>query len=47
MRSAVAHVLSSFGAVYRAWTAANDAGSVRIEYSLLIPKERLFANGFE
>ncbi len=40
-------VLSSFGAVYRAWTAANDAGSVRIEYSLLIAKERLFANGFE
>ena len=40
-------VLSSFGAVYRAWTAANDAGSVRIEYSLLLAKERLFANGFE
>jgi hypothetical protein len=40
-------VLSSFGAVYRAWTAANDAGSVRIEYSLLLAKERLFANGFD
>jgi PKD repeat protein len=40
-------VLSSFGAVYRAWTAANDAGSVRIEYDLLIASERIFANGFQ
>jgi len=40
-------VLSSYGAVYRAWTAANDVGSVRIEYSLLIAKERFFADGFE
>lgn len=40
-------VLSSFGALYRAWTAANDAGSVRLEYSLLVAQERLFANGFD
>jgi len=40
-------VLSSFGAVYRAWTASNDAGSVRIEYGLLVAKERFFADGFE
>ena len=40
-------VLSSFGAVYRVWTAANDAGTVRFEYSLLLAQERLFANGFQ
>ena len=40
-------VLSSYGALYRAWTAANDVGSVRIEFSLLVAKERLFADGFD
>ena len=40
-------VLSSFGSMYRAWTAANDAGSVRLEYSLLVSQERIFANGFD
>lgn len=40
-------VLSSYGSLYRAWTAANDVGSVRIEYSLLVAQERIFANGFE
>lgn len=40
-------VLSSNGSIYRAWTAANDVGSVRIEFSLLVSGERIFANGFE
>ena len=40
-------VLSSDGSIFRAWTAANDAGSVRIEYGLLISHERIFANGFD
>ena len=40
-------VLSTNGSLYRAWTAANDAGSVRIEFSLLVSDERIFANGFE
>lgn len=40
-------VLTSDGSIFRAWTAANDAGSIRIEYGLLINHERIFANGFD
>jgi hypothetical protein len=36
------------GAIYRVWTASNDAASVRLEYALLttVPVA-IFANGFE
>lgn len=40
-------VLSTSGNIYRAWTAANDVGSVRMEFGLLVSGEGIFANGFE
>ncbi|HET6604612.1 MAG TPA: PKD domain-containing protein [Xanthomonadaceae bacterium] len=41
-------VRTSTGAVYRAWTAANDGSGIRLEYALLttVPLT-IFANGFE
>ena len=39
-------VRTTSGAIYKAWTAGNDASGIRLQYALLVPVT-IFANGFE